>query len=267
MWLSLSLALLTVLAPNAFAQEPETTTKIPYIKPRPLPGGNLKAFEDFGRLLRDPLKRARMLAALRERIIPIRATFVPKPPFDPRFPKHVHGMAFVRELSGKDGAKRLVWQTPSALVREATHLSLKTPDGTWTRVQMKRLCDNALFAELDVPETLYPKTHFSEAPITTRGLTAAKRSLLSPGIPVLAVRNIESDYPILDTASLETQDELTGKDAWQVTKRFPSGTPLVTADGSILLIAVEQGLARFAVYPGPVTPCPKPAPTKKEDDP
>lgn len=249
--------LLIASPPLSDAQEPDSTTEIPHIKTAPLPGKNLRVFENFGRLMRDPAARGRMLKALRTRVLPLRATYIPKPPFDPRFPKHVHGVAYIAYLPVENAATRIVWQTPSSLVRDATYVSLRDATGGWHRVDVHIPCKEALMARITgIPEGMVPGRADRAGPITQTGLTIAKKSALEPGIPILGVRNIESAFPILGTANLGQPEKLPVQDAWEITAEFPNGTPLISARGEVLLVMVKQGLARFAVFPPSGFICP-----------
>ena len=251
-----ALMLCAFIRPQATYADPEEVKNVQVIEKLPLnlPSLDLSKRQKYNQLLTNGRAFEAFRKALAVRIIPIRARVTPKPPFDPRFPSWFHGCAFAFQHKEERG-----WAMPTALIKDADLLEYREKDGTWKTVKLPPLCEGAELVLLKEVGLALPE--IEEDPFGVQSpLKAATKAQIEVNLPLFALGNLEGAQPTLDHGKVQERGKGALEKGWTTALKLPAGTPLLDADGKVLLVRIVRGNASYELTPDIAFQC-----TKEED--
>ena len=217
----------------------------------PLEHFNVNSHKRFAELVSNAQQFDAFRRALRQRLVPIRARFDPPPPFDPSFPRYVHGVAFAF------GNGPVRWVTAGPLVENADQVECRNEDGDWYRVEVRLPCPGAELATLEHVLTAENPDRKDKDPIGIQlGLSAANSKEVRAYLPILALTNLEGTSSVLDVGRVDGILREADSTAWISNLKLPPGTPLVNVDGAVLLVRVVRGTRSYELPPSSLDSCP-----------
>ncbi len=242
--------------------EPGATRELPMVKTVPFEHFNVNRHQRFAELVSNAHQFDTFRRSLVQRMIPIRARFDPKPPLDPRFPKYLHGVAFAL------GNSPTRWVTAGPLVKGADRIESHNGDGDWYEVIARLPCPDAELATLDQVRRDKATKRVRKDPIGPDfGLNAAAPQDVKPHRPLLALSNLEGTAAVLDVGRIDSVEKEANSTVWISNLKLAPGTPLVNAEGAVLLVRIKRGTRSYELPPSALDSCPEKPSDENPDEP